>query len=517
MIGIVIEYFTGILKEFLELSIKSVIINLCPSGLLDDSPIISLSQSNLSITRVHLRPIILLLDTPLPFTLEEIILGSVQVQWNKERRSLDVIVSDTEVHLDATKLHPSTFVQANSSTLSNHEEIPEIIMIRQIILDFISAIRVTAINNRLFIKTELGLSPLLNDHYMFMKMDRVEFGISDAYIDDISFSICPPVESAQIKHISLVRTEDSILSIQTQRPVEIDLCGDSWFILSFFIQRVFENQSRIALLLDEAKQRQIPPPEALTKVLSEAFVENVYAEVARPTTSRHKPTTKKRQDPFVKRILLTVPNLLVNFHKGTDLDQDRQLEDSVSFYLVSALLDISFLRPQVRISIQQVQSTIGFLEDPVDLTMVMVGQSGKYWDLSVSVPKVSIRTSQHIVGTLITLFSFHATWNSYIFLYNINEGIQFRNCTINPVHVVATFYSNPIDYSKVLVGNWKQFLKLIPLCDFRITLPCVIEKWKPGWDEVIDGYLKEIIATQKTKCAKKLALAFVKKGLKRIF
>jgi hypothetical protein len=139
-----------------------------------------------------------------------------------------------------------------------------------------------------------------------------------------------------------------------------------------------------------------------------------------------------------------------------------------------------------------------------------------FWCVNVSIPSIYIRTRQAIIDTMIVLFTFNMIWNEYDILYTHAESIKFKIFNIDDIHIRFKYYNSPIDYKKILKGNWKHLLKLVPHCDMAITFPSIILKYQIGWENVLDAYLKEIFVTQRLRCIKKILIGTAKKKIKNM-
>ena len=203
----------------------------------------------------------------------------------------------------------------------------------------------------------------------------------------------------------------------------------------------------------------------------------------------------------------------LDIFKGSDLYNTRERTERFTLKLWGGQLEYDSLRERLLASIRKVQTTVGYIDDQLLLKMRNVGG---YWDVDLKVPEIYVRTSQHIVDKIVILFNFNVQWNEYYMIYNIDDAVSFRNVYISDIEMRFKYYNSPTDYRKILRGNWKHLIRLIPHCDVSLTFPNTIIKYVAGWEDLVDAYLKEMLLNQKLRCVKKVIVGTAKRKFKKL-
>ena len=329
-------------------------------------------------------------------------------------------------------------------------------------------------------------------------------------IQNTTLHVCPKtLQSARnidIPHLSIKFKGDNIF-FKFQETVRAGFCGDSNFLLSVLLQNILENNR---ILCFKRLQREAIVQEQHWKnkdVVSE------MAEILNDTMSNHSVVqeTKRTIVTSFDKFVLKDLNVLVDFYRGSDVQGSRIVDEGFTIKLTGVDVEYKTCMETLSINVEKVQTTVGYIDDPVHVQM---SNDNGFWDVNVSIPSVYIRTRQAIVDTMIVLFTFNVVWNEYDMLYNNAETIKFKNFIVDDINIRFKYYNSPVDYRKILKGNWKHLMKLVPHCDLSITFPSVILKYQVGWEDVIDAYLKELITTQRLRCVRKVVVGTAKRKLK---
>jgi hypothetical protein len=203
----------------------------------------------------------------------------------------------------------------------------------------------------------------------------------------------------------------------------------------------------------------------------------------------------------------------LDIFQGSDLKNTRIKTEKFTMKIWGGYIEYNLMKEQLLASIHKIQTTIGYIDDPVTLKMKNVGG---YWDVDLNIPEVYVRTSQYVVDKIIVLFTFNALWSEYDMIYSSAESIRFRHVYVSDIYMRFKYYNNPVDYKKILKGNWKYLVRLIPHCDLSLTFPNTIIKYQVGWEDLVDTYVKELISKQKLYCVKKMIVGTAKRKFKKI-
>jgi hypothetical protein len=358
------------------------------------------------------------------------------------------------------------------------------------------------------IDTELGFSPKSKTHTMNLTTGRIFCSQwRKLAISDIILSICPPVENIIIPMLTmeLDTKRNATVDGKDLKCIEVHLCGDSFFVLSLFFQIFAENQRVIC------KRNFVPgsPPaeKEISRMIAESLSENLKDFLFADESSRSRSTVKK-QENVVNKITVKNTDIIVDFHRGSDMFKCRLEENKLTVRARNCYMNGDFQNSKFQMMIQSVHTTVGYVDDKICIIATLVDP---YWDLLISIPEVNVRTSQKIIEGFMVMFQFNVLWNEYDLLYNESEAIKFRNVTIEEIRGNFEYHSSPIDFKKALHGHWKQMIRLIPPCDIKITFPQMTLRYHRGWEELFSAYLQEMTDTQKVRVAKKVLVGVAKR------
>jgi hypothetical protein len=511
-------------------------------------------------TEVKVNNINLLLDfiPDIPVTLSNCTLGKLSVDftsiYNVEIHVSHLYVTANVCNLPKTSGQPQEKVEHVEQLENDEDALMGLHELALIIADFVENVfegtRVTLMDTEITFVTKLGVSADVYTHEMKMNIARTAFHTQKVPRLDITgarVSACPPLETAYIPQIGMRLLEDGQVLIDCGQSTDefienakISLCGDSYFILSFFAQLLMENQRYISK--QNVRVESVGSPDTihesvLREMLQESMQDITHAAGQEHNhhvrdllhhKSRHRRTLDKEKDSrvvrkiksmkgssWVKALKVENINFIIDFFRGSDLEKTRVHGEKITAKCAGAQLFCDFEHDQLHLSVESIQTTIGYIEEPIYLSMVNV--YGNYWDANISIPEVFVRTSQHIVASMMVILNFNVVWNDYDILYHSSETIRFRHVTIDEIYFQSKFYSSPVDVRKVMKGHWKQLLKLIPPCDFAITLPRTILRYQVGWEEVLDHYIEEMVSSQKIRCVKKVVFGVAKRKVRQIF
>lgn len=364
--------------------------------------------------------------------------------------------------------------------------------------------------------TEIGISNNSPKHTMRLNITNISKGVSCVEARQVSFFICENTTNLHVPMMKISgKTENQLLILCVEGNNEFDLCGDSYFIINFFLQTVFENQ-RYLLKQNNSKiasNRKTKSQVVIKKELEEVLFDYDYSyrkQLDTNTTANTK--YRKRENLLLKNLELRIDNVVGHFHHGQDLNQTRKEDDKFTVKCWDFLLLTDFTTDNVSMETRQIQTTVGNVDQVIRYNMQKFGE---YWDVHLQLSSVNIRVTQTIIESLVLLFDFNNIFSEYDILYNQQEDIKFRQFLIDDVHLKTIYYSKPTDLNNLLRGNLKAVLSLIPSCDIKLTLPSVIMKYQIGWEDVMNCYLHQLYSTQKFKCFKKVFVGIAKRRFKR--
>ena len=386
-------------------------------------------------------------------------------------------------------------------------------LLQDIVSDVWRGVTCDFFETRIIFVTELGVSEETKEQDMTLTVDNIKvLQWSDISITGLRFCVCPPQKTAYIPELS-IRVQDRggivLVDCTNESPANVWMCGDSYFILSFFSQLFLENQRYLS-----KKHNPTPQPLSSSSDVAKKITESLSDNISSLISEIKFDTNATKGTSWLQLVKITNLNFTLDLHKGSDFQSTRLETDKVSARVFNANLWCDFVKDEISLDIEQIQTTIGYVPDPINMFMKNV--HGVYWDIDLTVPEIYIRTSQSIVDSLLVILNFNIVWNEYDLLYN-NEAIRFRNVSVNETLLRITYYNSPIDYKKLLRGNWKYLLKLVPPCDLSVNLPRVLMQYHVGWEEVIEEYMKEIVSTQKIRCVKKVIVGVTKRKMRKLF
>ena len=432
-------------------------------------------------------------------------------------------ISDVDSIDDISQLPNISDISSQDEMEMSEKNIDDQIMaegieiLENFIRNAVNGVSFSAKNTNVTFLTELGVSHKSKRHEMKLVIGSLEArNWSHVELSCMTFYVCAPQQTAYIPNISadLLDNGDLHVDCKNSNPVNISLCGDSYFIFTFFLQLFFENQRYITkkYLQNEVKMESIKSSSEIASHIFKSVQENINEILF-----EEKEMKRKRSEggtEWVRTLMISHLDFNLDLHKGSDFQCSRMEADKITARVFDTCMSCDFQNDKIMLSIQKVQTTIGYISEPINVYMQSVDKY--YWDLNVSVPDIFVRTSQYVVDSMLIIFNFNVVWNEYDLLYNTEENIRFRTIIIEPTHITARYFNSPIDYKKVLIGNWKYMLKLIPPCDITLTIPKMVQKYRLGWGEVIDEYMKEVVSTQKYKCVKKVIVGVTKRKVRKL-
>lgn len=340
-------------------------------------------------------------------------------------------------------------------------------------------------------------------------------------VNDAVGYICQNVPAVNIPRF-LMMVEDGRICADFNETdnIHVALCGDAGFIFSTFVQQIVENL-RILNRKNVLRKHGTSTPinhdlvaKEVTRSLEETMTKSTdnacMTEVTKMTSGTIKTT---RMFPEITGFQLRDLQFTLDIFKGSDLHNTRERTERFTVKLWGGYMEYDPIRERLLSSIRKIQTTVGYIDDPLTLKMRNVGG---YWDADLKVPEIYVRTSQHIVDKIIILFNFNVQWNEYYMIYNVEDSVRFRHVYISDIEMRFIYYNSPMDYKKVLKGNWKNLVRFIPHCDINLTFPNTIIKYVSGWEDLVDAYLKEMFTNQKLRCVKKVIVGTAKRKLKKI-
>lgn len=484
----------------------------------------------------------------LPFIVSRIWISTVTVIYNEH---VTVVVDKVELVAnlsDFRKEYHDTSSSKHSTSSSpylshpiqqnNFEEeggtlvVNDIRDAQQVIADYIDNIFQTAkiTINDISVTTISDISMSnVEKHTMTLHMNKIHNrSFTHWTTSDITFKIYPTRPAAIISSfdISFNGTDGILIAdFSETENIRFSMCGDSGFILSMFIQQLLENQRLVDSKsngdeVDQPNYAQVHE-EHVSKLIAKNVAETMTQYILDDSSDNAAETQKPI--PILRGIKCRNLNFTLDIFKGSDANGNRffQIERNAmttghfTFKGWGGYLEYSLQQEFLVASVNKVQTTIGYVDNTI--TMKMRHSYGGFWNVMFDIPDVYVRTSQSIIDKMIVLFNFNGIWNEYDLLYNQGDSIKFKTVDISDVNVRFKYYNAPIDYNKVLRGNWKHVAKLIPHCDLSITLPNIILRYQIGWEDVIDAYIKELLTTQKIRCIKKVIYSTAKRKIKDIF
>jgi len=171
----------------------------------------------------------------------------------------------------------------------------------------------------------------------------------------------------------------------------------------------------------------------------------------------------------------------------------------------------------IRTECRQLESTIGYVEDLSTFQLHIHGGDSTEWSGSVQLGACHMRAHQSIVDALVTTYRFKTAFEEYEMLYLPSEMPVFRSFTIGPLDTRVTYVSKSADYRKILRGNFKSALSLIPPCDMHMVFPEVMIGQQQGWEAVVEAYFVHLLKTQKMRCIKKVVKSFTIYKIKKFY
>lgn len=463
--------------------------------------------------------------TDLPFTITDFVVETVVIKAHG--------LYDISLELDGIKIYanvcnlPKTSqddndIEKDNDDPNNQDYVEKDILdyefteaidtLKDFVEKIITGIKLKITDVTIVMVTELGVSHTSREHEMELHIEEIKLrNWNELNIIGTSLAICPPELSAWVPCMLLYVTKDGEVTIdfsQTENN-NVFLCGDSYFIISFFVQLFLENQRYIS-------KQKAPLQPAITSVeiaqhISETLKDNIRDKLDHITNQKQKKKKQKEAGTLTK---LNVTNLdiTIDFHRGSDLQQSRMETNKMSVRVYRSKITCDFVKDIIVADVDSIQSTIGYIKEPIRMELRSVGT---LWDAYVNIPQIYIETSQRIVDNMMVLLNFNILWNDYDLLYNSNETIKFRHVVVEDIHVSSTYYNSPVDVKKIFKGNWRSVLKLIPPCNISLTLPKLIMSYHVGWEDVLDKYITTMVHTQKMKCAKKVIIGVAKRKARR--
>ena len=396
----------------------------------------------------------------------------------------------TEENTQTTDLEHASNVCAATPLLTSIDELYDFIKLRLEIL--FNACTVSAENIEVIF--QCGLDTFGKRKAMFTSIIKsVDAKKAKCSLHNLEVIIEERIVACTIQDIDLNfdwTTRHCQVNINNGKSCNLHLTAKSIFVLSNFFKQLSENvrcinQSR---LRGSRMTQENDNVIASTNLIAKFYVRDINArlelEVDANTDAGNGVSNSTDEETT---FILTVSDLEASYH------------------LVDEALDISA---------KSIASTVGYVHDGIRFQMVRANRTDVSWDLDVKITEIVIQTSQHIVEKLAILFKINTMLDEYSLLYNESEQTTFNFVNIQRTHVTFSYYNSPYDKKKLLRGHWKHIVKLIPHCDLDITFPLIMLKYKRGINAVIEGYVSELLATQKVRCVKKIIAGTAKRKWK---
>ena len=449
-------------------------------------------------------------------------LNDIQVDISDVLFTLDVS-KRPETKFEETEINDYDFDTNNiKSSFDEDEEYPNgfepsldftekkvIQSIQEKVEKILSNVKCTMKDISIILITDIGVSSNAMKHTILANISKIAInGLKNIELYSMVVFVCKDCENISIPYISMVVDDNgNVQAKSNKKEIQVDLCGDSYFIFSFFLQLFLENQRFLAAL-------------HLKKLQKEQF-ENITEKIEQGLNDRFNDTfnieyeKKKVKDKSTFGLFeFNDLNLRIDFHRGSDLQGTRQELDKISVQIFGCSIKCHLILDKIDVKIEKILSTVGYVDNELSLTMI---KSKNVWDVQCSVPSINIQTSQHIINVLLILMNFNVLWNEYELLFETDDVMRFGQVIFEDVHVKVKYNGHPHDNLKSIKGNWKNLLKIIPPCDISITLPRVILNNYVGWENLINAYSEELLSTQKFKCAKKVVIGVTKRKVKNLF
>ena len=213
----------------------------------------------------------------------------------------------------------------------------------------------------------------------------------------------------------------------------------------------------------------------------------------------------------------TVKNVTVACTVGIGTVLQRSFGDLQFDTRITGVNIESIFEPEqtdVRMTCQRIESTIGYIENGMRAHLTKQNQN---WSGIIDVSAVFILAKQDVVDVLITTYNFLNTFEEYERIYRPVEMPIFSRITVLPLDTNIQYHAKPFDTHKVLQGNFKSALSLIPPCDMHIVFPEVLLGNQEGWEALGEAYFTNLLKTQKKRCAKKLVKSYTVYKVKKLF
>lgn len=334
-------------------------------------------------------------------------------------------------------------------------------------------------------------------------------------VSDLTFHICESVPAAIISTFSISINKDNYITADFSQSnnIHFGVCGDACFIVSMFLQQLVENQRILSSRLEkESLNFNVSMDDSVRKNIARNIAEGMSSLIMEKKSEIGNDETNPKifdiPKLYVKGIYVKHANFTVDIFKGSDLNNTRIRSERFTIKTWGGFLRYDVYTEHLYATVDKAQTTIGYINSMMELDMT---NTQGFWNINVTVPDIYIRTSQQVVDKIIILFTFNVVFSEYDLLFNRSDAIKFKRVNISNFNVRFKYYNSPCDYRKVLKGHWKYLVRLIPHCDLSITVPTVILRYQVGWDDLIEAYIKELISTQKLRCAKKVIIGTAKR------
>jgi len=454
--------------------------------------------------------------------------GTIHVEINDIKIGVDVssdVLKKEEPEkepLSPSEISPPTVAQEPSLNTEEQETLIVIdnwndamMVLRDHIDHVLKTMKVSIANVQLESTSNLSITNE-EKHVMSCFVDAIESCSFDQWrVSNLMFYVCPTVPALIMSGFSLTLDEREFVVAQFSETdsVTVGVCGDSTFIFSMFIQQILENQRILSKNYVDDTNFDVRKDEKLSRYLSKGIAESMSSLITE-TKSTIEPVLGKNISHIVRGIEIRNLCFTLDLYKGSDYTDSRIRTEKFTIKGWDGRIKYDIFKESLVGTVKKIQSTVGYIDDKITFRMQYL--SG-YWDLDLDIPEIYIRTSQHIVDKTIILFTFNNIWNEYDILYNQGEDIKFRLARINDINIRFKYYNSPLERNKILTGNWKQLVRLVPHCDLSITFPNVTLKYQEGWGDLVDAYVNEMLTSQKVKCVKKVIVGTTKRKLKKLF
>jgi len=382
--------------------------------------------------------------------------------------------------------------------------------IHNIVLDtmiMLENIKVSTISNVTMIDTE--------EHTMSLTMTSIQnSGLLRWKASQTHFCVCSEQPTALLDTVSIDMDPNGYVVADFSECgfIPITMCGDSGFLFTMFLQQLMENQRQLMESRNLKSECKPVDDEILARRLSQSMSDCLFADFVRPDRHLTFPSSSSRSSTFeIAGLRLRNIDATVELFKGSDLEKRRSCTDRVTLRVWNGCFLYDVKEEHLTVMVDKVQTTVGYIDDVVSLRMK---RCGDFWDADIHISDVYIRTSQDLMDKIVVLFTFNSLYNECVMLYNVEDVIKFRKVIVNDVYVRFKYYNSPVNYRKLLTGNWKTLARLIPHCDVSLTFPNVVIQYQVGWDDLFDAYLKEMFVSQRVKCIKKVILGTAKRKLR---